>query len=48
MGQFKDYIDEILQSYELGFTPYRLHTYVECVFVTSIGVYSGRVFVLVR
>ena len=46
MGKFKDYIDEIRQSNELGFTPYRLHTIVEGVFVTPIRVYSGRVFVL--
>ena len=25
VGRFGDYIDEIQQSYELGFTPYRLH-----------------------
>ena len=24
-GKFKDYCNEIQQSYELGFTPYRLH-----------------------
>ena len=24
VGKFKDYIDEIQQSYMLGFTPYRL------------------------
>ena len=46
LGQCKDYIDEIRQSYELGYTPYRLHTNVEGVFVTPIRVYSGRVFVL--
>ena len=34
VGQFKDYIAEIEQSYELGFTPYRLHTNVDGVFVT--------------
>ena len=33
VGQFKDYINEIRQSYELGFTPYRLHMNVG-VFVT--------------
>ena len=27
--QFEDYIDETQQSYELGFTPYRLHTHVD-------------------
>ena len=46
VGKFKDYIDEIRQSYELGFTPYRLHTNEEGVFVTPIRVYSGRVFIL--
>ena len=44
-GKFKDYIDEIRHSYELGFPPCRLHTNVG-VFVTPIRVYSGRVFVL--
>ena len=28
-GKCKNYWDEIRQSYELGFTPYRLHTNVE-------------------
>ena len=46
VGKFKDYIDEIRQSYGLGLPPYRLHTNVECVFVTPIRVYSWRVFVL--
>ena len=45
-GKFKDYSDEIQQSYELGFPPYRIHTNVEVVFVTPIRVYSGRAFVL--
>ena len=45
-GKFKDYMDEIRQSYELGFTPYRLHTNVEGKFVTPIHVYSGKVNVL--
>ena len=45
-GKFKDYGDEIRQSYVLGFTPYRLHTNVEGTFVTPIRVYSGKVFVL--
>ena len=26
VGTFGDYIDEIQQSYGIGFTPYRLHT----------------------
>ena len=46
VGLCKDYMDEIQQSFELGFTPYRLHTYVEGSFVTPIRVYSGMVFVL--
>ena len=46
MGKFKDYINEIQQSYELGFTPYRLHKNVDGVFVTPIRVYEGRVYVL--
>ena len=45
VGQFKDYIDEIQQSYEIGFTHYRLHTNEVGSFVTPIRVYSGRVFV---
>ena len=44
--QFKDDIDEIQQSYELGFTPYRLHDNVDGVFVTPIRVYGVRVYVL--
>ena len=36
VGQFKDYIDEIQQSYEL----------VEGTFVTPVRIYSGRVYVL--
>ena len=34
VDRFKDYIDEIQQSYVLGFPPYRLHKHVEGVFVT--------------
>ena len=45
-GKFKDYIDEIQQSYEFGLTPYRLHTTVDGTFVTPIRVYSGKVYVL--
>ena len=45
-GKFKDYIDEIQQSYVLGFTPYRLHKNVDGVFVTPIRAYEGRVYVL--
>ena len=42
-GKFQDYIDEIQQSYEVGFTSYRLHTNVEGTFVTPILVDSGKV-----
>ena len=45
VGTFGDYIDEIWQSYELGFTPYRLHTNSYGTFVTPIRVYDGRVYV---
>ena len=46
VGQFKDYFAEILQSYVLGFTPYRLHTNVDGTFVTPIRTYDWRVCVL--
>ena len=46
VGRFGDYIVEIRQSYELGFTSYRLHTNSDGTFVTSIRVYDGRVYVL--
>ena len=46
VGTFGDYIDEIQQSYELGFTPYRLHTNEVGTYVTPIRVYDGRVYVL--
>ena len=45
-GKFYDYMDEIQQSYELEFTPFRLHTNVEGTFVTPIRVYSGKIYVL--
>ena len=35
-GKFKDYVDEIRKSYELGSTPYRLHTNSDGTFVTPI------------
>ena len=44
-GQYKDYANEIQQSYELP--PYRLHTNEDGTFVTPIRVYDGRVYVLV-
>ena len=46
LQQFGDYIDEIQQSYELGFTPYGLHTNEVGTYVTPICVYDGRVYVL--
>ena len=45
-GKFKDYTEEIHQSYELGFTPYRLHKNTDGTFVTPIRFYDGRVYVL--
>ena len=45
-SSFKDYGDEIQQSYELGFTPFRLHKNVDGTFVTPIHYYNGRVYVL--
>ena len=46
VGTFGDYIDEIRQSYELGFPPYRFHTNGYGTFVTPIRVYNGKVYVL--
>ena len=46
VGRIGDYIDEIQQSYELGFTPYSLHKNAHGTFVTPIRVYDGRVYVL--
>ena len=45
-GQYNDYVNEMQQSYELGFPPYRLHTTGYSTFVTPIRVYNGRVYVL--
>ena len=45
-GQYKDYVNEIQQSYELGFPPYCLHANENGTFVTPIRVYDGRVYVL--
>ena len=45
-GKFKDYWNEIQQSYELGVTPYRLHKNTDGTFVTPIRYYDGRVYVL--
>ena len=39
-------MDEIQQSCELGFTPFRLHTNADGTFVTPIRVYDGNVYVL--
>ena len=46
VGKFKEYIDEIQQSYVLGFTSYRLHQNADGTFVTPIRVYDGKVYVL--
>ena len=45
-GKFKDYWNEIQQSYVLGFTPYRLHKNTDGTFVTPIRYYNRRVYVL--
>ena len=45
VGRFGVYKDEIQQSYELGFTPYRLHTNSDGTFITPIRVYDGHVYV---
>ena len=45
-GKFKDYVNEMQQSYDLGFTPYRLHKNTAGTFVTPIRVYDGKVYVL--
>ena len=45
-GQYKVYANEIRQSYELGFPPYRLHTNEDGTLVTPIRVYDGKVYVL--
>ena len=39
-------MDEIQQSYELGFTPYRLHKNQYGIYVTPIRVYDENVYVL--
>ena len=43
-GTFKDYGDEIQQSYELGFTPYRLHKNTDGTFVTPIRYYDAYMY----
>ena len=45
-GKYKDYTNEIQQSYELGFTPFRLHTNTVGTFVTPIRVYDGKVYIM--
>ena len=45
-GQYKDYVNEMQQSYEFGFPPYRLHTNGYGTFVIPIRVYNGKVYVL--
>ena len=45
LGKYGDYTNEIQQSYEPGFTPYRLHTNVDGTFVTPVrreGICIGR------
>ena len=39
-------VTRVRQSYELGFTPYRLYTNSDGAFVTPIRVYDGHVYVL--
>ena len=45
-GQYKDYVNEMQQSYELGFPPYWLHTSGYGTFVEPIRVYNAKVYVL--
>ena len=45
-GKLKNYWNEIQQSYELGFTPYRIHKNTDGTFVTPIRYYVGWVCVL--
>ena len=42
VDKFKDNIDEIQQSYELGFTPDRLHKNAHGTFVTPFVFMMGR------
>ena len=44
--KINDYIDELQQSYVLGFTPYRVHKNVDGTFVTPIIFYDAKVYVL--
>ena len=41
VGSYGDYKDEMRQSFELGFTPYRLHTNADGTFVTPIRTDDG-------
>ena len=41
VGTFGDYTDEIQQTYELGFTPYRLHTHEVGTYVTPFVFMMG-------
>ena len=43
-GKYKDYTNQIRQSYELGFTPFKLNTVGT--FVIPIRVYDGKVYEL--
>ena len=46
VGRFGENTAEIRQSYELEFTPYRLHRNVDGKFGTPIRSYDGHVYVL--
>ena len=44
-GKYKDYIKQIQESYELGFTPYRLHHKKTGLWITPIRCYDKHVYV---
>ena len=46
-GKFNDYMDEIQESYELRFTPYRLHKNQYGIYVTPIGIYDESVYIYI-
>ena len=45
-GKYKNYWNEIRQSYELGFTPCRLHTNVDGIYILPPFVFMMGVYVL--
>ena len=45
-SKFNEYMDEIQQSYELGFTPYRLYKNQYGIYIIPIRVYDESVYVL--